>query len=131
MLYYWLKQVHVYSVLLSFLLFAARGAWVLSGRDLPRRLVVRIVPIGVDTILLGSAVWLTTVIQQYPFRDAWLTAKVLLLTAYIVLGSLALRPGLDRGPRAVAFIAAMLTFLLLVTVAQLRHPQGFLLRVVS
>jgi uncharacterized membrane protein SirB2 len=129
MLYYWLKQVHVYSVLLSFLLFAARGAWVLAGHALPRNSVVRILPHAVDTVLLGSALWLTTVIQQYPFRDAWLTAKVLLLVAYILLGSLALRRSSGRGQQAAAFIAAVLTFGLLVSVARYHHPQGLLLAI--
>jgi uncharacterized membrane protein SirB2 len=30
MLYYWVKQVHFYSVLLSFSLFLLRGAWMLA-----------------------------------------------------------------------------------------------------
>ena len=127
MLYYWLKQVHVYSVMLSFTLFLLRGGWVLSGRSLPRHPVLRALPHTVDTVLLGSALWLTTIIQQYPFRDTWLTVKVLLLLAYIVLGSLALRRAPTRATRAVAFVAAVGTFLFLYSVARQRHPLGALL----
>lgn len=127
MLYYWLKQVHVYSVMLSFALFLLRGGWVLSGRSLPRQPVLRALPHTVDTVLLGSALWLTTIIQQYPFRDTWLTVKVLLLLAYIVLGSLALRRAPTHATRAVAFVAAVGIFLFLYSVARQRHPLGALL----
>lgn len=127
MLYYWVKQAHVYSVLLSFTLFLLRGAWVLAGRSLPRYPLFRALPHTVDTVLLGSALWLTTIIQQYPFRDTWLTVKVGLLLAYIVLGSLALRRAPTRAGRAVAFVAAVVTFLFLFSVARYRHPFGALL----
>jgi len=131
MLYYWLKQVHFYSVLLSFALFLSRGAWVLAGRSLPRHPLARALPHTVDTVLLISALWLTTIIQQYPFRDAWLTAKVLLLVAYILLGSLALRRAPTRRWRAVAFVGAVLTFLFLFSVARYHHPLGALLPVLA
>lgn len=131
MLYYWVKQVHFYSVLLSFSLFLVRGAWVLAGRELPRHLLARALPHTVDTVLLTSALWLTTIIQQYPFQDAWLTAKVLLLVAYIVLGSLALRRARTRRWRAVAFVGAVVTFLFLFSVARYHHPLGALLPVLA
>jgi uncharacterized membrane protein SirB2 len=126
MLYFWLKQVHFISVLLSFALFIARGAWVLSGRALPRHPALRALPHTIDTVLLGSAIWLTTLIQQYPFRQGWLTAKVLLLIAYIVLGSLALRRAPTQRTRVLAFAAAVLTFLFLFSVAWYRNPWGIL-----
>lgn len=131
MLYYWLKQIHVFSVMLSFTLFLSRGAWVLTGRALPRHPLFRALPHTVDTVLLGSALWLTTVIQQYPFRDAWLTVKVVLLVTYIVLGSLALRRAPTRAGRAIAFFAAVVTFLFLYSVARYRHPLGALLPIVQ
>lgn len=131
MLYYWVKQVHFVSVLLSFTLFLLRGAWVLSGRALPRHPLPRALPHVVDTVLLASALWLTTLIQQYPFRHGWLTVKVLLLVAYIVLGSLALHRARTRSGRAVAFTAAVLTFLFLFSVARYHHPLGALLPVLG
>lgn len=126
MLYFWIKQVHFYSVLLSFTLFLARGTWVLSGRQLPRGVLLRALPHVVDTVLLTSALWLTTIIQQYPFREPWLTVKVALLVAYIALGSLALRRAATRTGRAIAFVAAVGVFLLLFSVARYHHPLGAL-----
>lgn len=131
MLYYWVKQVHVGAVHLSFALFLARGVWVLGGRALPRHLVLRVLPHAVDTVLLTTALWLTTIIQQYPFRHAWLTAKILLLLAYIVLGSMALRRARTRMGRSIAFAAAVATFLFLYSVARFRHPLGVLLPVLG
>jgi uncharacterized membrane protein SirB2 len=131
MLYYWVKQVHFHSVLLSFGLFLLRGAWVLAGRELPRQPLARAVPHAVDTVLLASALWLTTIVQQYPFQDAWLTTKVLLLIAYILLGSLALRRAPTRRWRAIAFVGAVVTFLFLFSVARSRHPLGALLPVLA
>ncbi len=131
MLYYWVKQVHYYSVLLSFTLFLLRGAWVLAGRELPRHPLPRVLPHVVDTVLLASALWLTTLIQQYPFQHAWLTVKVLLLLAYIVLGSFALRRARTRAARAIAFIAAVVTFLFLYSVARHHHPLGALLPILG
>lgn len=131
MLYYWLKQIHFISVLLSFALFIVRGAWVLSGHSLPRHPALRALPHTIDTVLLGSAIWLTTLIQQYPFRDGWLTTKVLLLAVYIALGSLALRRAQTLRTRALAFAAAVLTFLFLFSVAWYRNPWGILVFAVS
>ncbi len=126
MLYFWVKHVHVYSVFLSFTLFVLRGAWVLAGKALPRHPLLRALPHTIDTVLLTSALWLTTLVHQYPFRDQWLTTKVLLLLAYIVLGSLALRHAPGRGWQALAFFAASGTFLFMVSVARYRHPLGAL-----
>jgi uncharacterized membrane protein SirB2 len=131
MLYYWVKQFHFYSVLLSFTLFLARGALVLSGRPLPRHILLRTLPHAVDTVLLASALWLTTIIQQFPFREPWLTSKILLLIAYIVLGSLALKRTATLTGQATAMAAAIIVFLFLFSVARFRHPLGALLPLVN
>ncbi|NHA15006.1 SirB2 family protein [Thioalkalivibrio sp. XN279] len=129
MLYYWVKQVHVWSVALSFTLFLLRGAWVLAGHQLPHGLVLRSLPHVIDTVLLTSALWLTTIIQQYPFQQSWLTTKVLLLLLYIVLGNVALRRARSQAGRVLAFTAACGVFLFIYSVARLHHPLGALLLV--
>ena len=65
-------------------------------------MVLRYLPHAVDTVLLTTALMLTTVIHQYPFSTGWLTAKVVLLVAYIVLGSIALKRGRTRRIRIAA-----------------------------
>ena len=104
--------------------FAARGVLMLRGSPLLQARFVRIAPHVVDSLLLASALWLSWLLQQYPFVDAWLTAKVLGLLAYIVLGSIALRHGRTRAARASAYAGALLAAGYIVVVALARDPRG-------
>jgi uncharacterized membrane protein SirB2 len=56
-----------------------------------------------------------------------LTAKVLGLIAYIILGSIALRYGPTKSIRASAWVAALVMFGYIVSVALTHTPLGFLL----
>ena len=105
----WIKSIHVGSVCLSIAGFIARGVLMLRGSPLLKARFVRIAPHVVDTALLASAVWLAWFLRQVPFVDGWITAKVLGLLAYIVLGTIALRRGRSRRVRAAAVAAALAT----------------------
>lgn len=117
-------MVHIAAVVLSGLLMFVRGvgrnafgsSWVMT-------LPVRTVSYTIDTILLTAALMLTTIVQQYPFVDGWLTIKVVLLLAYIVLGYNALR---GRTPRVrwASLAGAALTYGFIVTVARAHDPLG-------
>jgi uncharacterized membrane protein SirB2 len=122
--YLFAKSLHVGSAMLSICGFAARGVLMLRGSPLLQSRVVRVAPHVVDTVLLASAIWLAWAIGQAPFVHGWLTAKVLALVAYVVLGSLALRPGRPRGVRVAAFAAALATAAYIVAVALTRDPRG-------
>jgi len=78
---------------------------------------VKIVPHVVDTCLLASAAALAYAIDQYPFVDSWLTAKVFGLLLYIVLGMVALRYGRSMQMRIGAWLAAQAVFFYIVLVA--------------
>lgn len=117
-----LKAVHVGSAVLSISGFVLRGIWMLQGSPLLKARVTRILPHAVDTVLLVSAIALTLRISQYPFVHAWLTAKVLALLAYIVLGSIALKYGRSRRVRALSYGVALGVFLYIVAVAIARNP---------
>ncbi|MEZ5578162.1 MAG: SirB2 family protein [Candidatus Competibacteraceae bacterium] len=54
----------------------------------------------------------------------WLTAKVLGLAAYIILGSIALKRGQTKPIRAAAWILALATFGYIVSVAVTHAPSG-------
>jgi uncharacterized membrane protein SirB2 len=111
--------------MLSITLFVLRGGLMLTGSPLLRTAVLRHLPHVVDTVLLTSALMLTTIIRQYPFVQGWLTLKVVLLLAYIVLGSIALRRGRTLRSRVLAFAAALATVLFLVSVARAHDPLGW------
>ena len=119
-----LKAVHVGSALLSITGFVLRGVWMLQGSPLLKARATRILPHVVDTLLLGSAIALALRIAQYPFVHSWLTAKVLALLAYIVLGSIALKYGRSRRVRALSYGLALGVFLYIVAVAIARSPAA-------
>ena len=119
-----LNAVHVGSAVLSITGFVVRGVWMLQDSPLLRARATRIVPHVVDTVLLVSAIALALRTAQYPFVHAWLTAKVLALLAYIVLGSFALKYGKNQRVRALSFGLALLFFLYIVLVAITRNPTG-------
>ncbi len=121
-----LKQVHIASAILSIAGFAARGILMLRDSALLRTRFARVAPHVVDTALLASAIALAWKSGQYPFVESWLTAKVLALVAYIVLGAMALRHAAGKIARATAFVLALGTVLYIVSVALTRSPYGFL-----
>jgi len=121
-----LKNIHIFSALISFTLFFIRGLWVMRGSAMMQQKWVKIVPHINDTILLGTAIALAISIDQYPFVDSWLTVKLLALVAYICLGIEALRLAKTEKGRAAAWLAALVVFLFIVSVALTKAPFGFL-----
>lgn len=114
------KLIHVTAVVLSFTGFQLRAIWMIVGSPLLTARVTRVLPHVIDTILLASALWLAWTIRQWPFVHGWLTAKVIGLVVYIVLGSIALKRGRTKRIRIAAWIAASAVFLYVVAVATTR-----------
>ncbi|PWF42097.1 SirB2 family protein [Massilia glaciei] len=112
-----LKHAHVGFVALSGALFLLRGAWMLLSSPQLQQRWVRIVPHIVDSSLLISAVLLAHKSAQYPFVHTWLSAKVIALFLYIVLGTVALKSGRTKTIRAWAFAGALALFAYIVAVA--------------
>jgi uncharacterized membrane protein SirB2 len=123
--YLLLKQVHVACAALSVVGFALRGALMLRDSVLLKSRLARVAPHVVDTLLLASAIALSWQSGQYPFAQSWLTAKLLALVAYIVLGTVALKRGRSKNVRTVAFYLALFVVLYIVSVAVTRDPAGF------
>lgn len=117
-----LKAIHVTCAVLSYALFFARGVWMIRNSRMLEQRWVRVLPHANDTILLAAAVALAWMLGQYPFVDGWLTAKLLALVVYIVLGMLALRPGRPKTVRVAAWVAAQAVFFYIVGVALTRTP---------
>jgi uncharacterized membrane protein SirB2 len=125
--YLQIKWVHIAAVIASGTLFAVRGAGVLGGARWPMWAPLRYLTYTIDTVLLTAALMLATILHQYPFVHAWLTAKVVLLVVYVVLGTFALRRARTRRARALSYAAAVATFLLIVSIARTHHPAGIFL----
>ncbi|MCM8611117.1 SirB2 family protein [Accumulibacter sp.] len=120
-----LKHLHVGCVVLSGAGFLLRGLWMLADSAWLRRRSVRILPHVVDTVLLGSAIAMTVISQQYPFVSGWLTAKLVGLLLYIGCGTMALKRARSKPQRATFLLAAVLSFAWIVSVALTRNPLGF------
>lgn len=121
-----LKDLHVTMVVCSYVLFVTRGVWMLRESPLVHTRFARVVPHVIDTVLLASAVTLAWWSRQYPLVHSWLTAKILALVLYIVLGSMALKRGQTRGQRLISWIAAQISFMYIVAVAVTRSPVPWL-----
>ncbi|NVK42288.1 MAG: SirB2 family protein [Oceanospirillaceae bacterium] len=121
-MYMALKHLHLTAITLSICLFMLRGYWMMLGSRLLSRRWVRIIPHLVDTVLLLSAIGLMLTLQQYPFVNGWLTAKLLALVVYIAFGMIALKSGRSKGTRLLAFFAALATFGYIASVAVSHDP---------
>jgi len=123
----WYLQIlwtHIGCVIASGSLFFVRGCMMLAGLPTANHIALRRISVVIDSLLLAAAITLTTIIHQYPFVQAWLTVKLVLLVVYIVLGVFALRRGRTRAIRATCFAAAMIVFLFIVSVARAHDPLG-------
>ena len=114
--YFFIKNLHIASVVLSGCLFLLRGIWMLRESTMLQQRWVKIIPHIVDTLLLTSAIIMMIMSGQYPFAQDWLTAKLLALFAYIGLGTMALC-GKAKAVRMWAFIAALAVFIYIGSVA--------------
>jgi uncharacterized membrane protein SirB2 len=121
-----IKLVHQGAVALSLAGFFARGAGALSGARWVATRAAKTLPHVVDTVLLASAIGLAWMLRLSPLDATWLMAKIVALVAYIVLGAIALKPGRPLGMRAAAWVAALVTFGYIVSVALSKDPRGFL-----
>lgn len=121
-----IRQVHITCVLLSGALFCVRGGLHIANVAAANHQMLRITSYLIDTALLAAAILLMIILQQFPFINAWLTAKVLLLLLYIALGFLTLKRASTRRLRVVAFASALLTYTWIIGVAITHEPAGWL-----
>ena len=119
------KSIHLVTVVLTISGFILRGYWMLRNSPWLHARAVKIVPHINDTVLLLAAIWTAAISGQFPFVDAWLTAKILGAVAYILLGAVALSYGPTRRIRLSAFAGALLCFAYVVRVAITKNPLPF------
>ena len=125
-MYLAVKYVHVISVVLSLAGFFLRGILMMRDSPLLGAKWVKVLPHINDTVLLIAALALAVMSGQYPFVVGWVTAKVLGVIAYIILGALALRDASTRRMRIIFWFASLGVFGWIVSVALTRQPLGFL-----
>lgn len=119
--YFAVKHFHMFCVASSGSLFILRGIWMLRDSPMLHARWVRVAPHLIDTLLLSSALVLVIWSHQYPFVQPWLTAKLLALVVYILLGSVALKRGKTKPVRVCAFVGALLVFAYIGAVAMTKQ----------
>lgn len=122
----WLKHAHVTCVILSGAGYFMRGVGMMRGSAWLQSKAARVPPHVIDTVLLASAIALAWQIRQYPFVHGSLTAKVLGLAGYVVLGAIGLKYGRTRKIRISAWLAALMLFLYIVLVGLTRQVLPFI-----
>ncbi|EGV52024.1 SirB2 family protein [Candidatus Endoriftia persephone] len=133
-LYPYIKHIHLTTVTITGLLFLLRFIWMIQGRLQQRGRWVRTLPHINDSLLLASGLTMATILGQYPFSANWLTAKLLALLAYIVIGSIALKRGPSRTIRILAGPIAIACYLYIIAVGLTRQPlpePALLLQILS
>lgn len=127
--YVQVKAVHIAAVIASGSVFLLRGLLLQAGSSTrPGRWAmaapVRYASYAIDSVLLTAALMLVTMLPHAMFANGWLIAKLSLLVAYVVLGTFALKRGRTPGVRLGCFIAALIVFTCIVTVAHTHDPMG-------
>ncbi len=122
-----IRLLHIGCVTFSGTLFAARGLLRIANIAAANHRARRLLSYTVDTLLLVAAVLLTLILHQYPFVNAWLTTKLLLLIVYIGLGTIALKRARTTTGRSAALFAALATFAYIIGVAIAHQPAGWFL----
>lgn len=115
-----LKHLHITAAGISIAGFVLRGVWAWRAPHRLRWRPVKILPHVVDTILLAAAIGLLALYSWNPFAFTWLTAKIVLLVVYIVLGMVTLKHWFGARVRVTAFFAAVAIFGWIVLIA-LQH----------
>jgi len=118
-----LLVTHMALAVVSPVLFSVRAWRSIHGRD-PAHGWLRVTPHVVDTLLLAAGVTLACIIRQYPFVDAWLTAKLLALVAYIAAGHIAVRRARSVRARLAAWLTGIALILYIFAVAISHDPAA-------
>ena len=115
-----LKHSHVTFALISLIGFTLRGYWMMKESALLQSKPAKILPHINDTLLLASAIALVVITRQYPIVVGWVTLKILLLVAYIVLGTFALKRGRTKELRIRFYFASIVTVVAIFAVALIK-----------
>ncbi len=120
-LYVPLLITHMSLAVVSPVLFSMRAWRNIRGLD-PAAGALRVLPHAVDTLLLAAGISLCFVIRQYPFHDAWLSAKLLALLLYIAVGHAAVRRLQARRARLAAWLLGLAIIAYIYGVALTKSP---------
>lgn len=118
--YMLIKTIHMSTAMLTALGFVLRGIWMMNESAMLQKKLVKVLPHIIDTVLLVTAIILVVMSGQYPWVAAWVGIKIVLLVAYVVLGTFALKRGKTKQQRTLFFAISVLILLALFAVAGIK-----------
>lgn len=122
--YLLIKHLHVTAAGLSILFFIIRAYWSVTENALLQKKAVKIAPHIIDTVLLTAAILLSMMLGSAASQP-WVLTKIVLLIAYIGVGTVAIKRGRTPRTRAIAAVIAVLIFIYIVGVAIKHHPASW------
>lgn len=122
--YLLIKHLHVTAAALSILFFIIRSYWSVTENGLLQKKIVKITPHIIDTVLLTCAILLSMMLGPAASQP-WVLTKIVLLIAYIGVGTIAIKRGRTPRGRAIAAVIAVLIFVYIVGVAIKHHPASW------
>ncbi|SRR5690554_4855448 len=122
--YLLIKHLHVTAAALSILFFVVRAYWSVTENALLQKKFVKIAPHIIDTVLLVAAILLSMMLGAAAAQP-WVLTKIILLIAYIGVGTIAIKRGRTPKSRGIAAVIAVLIFIYIVGVALKHHPASW------
>lgn len=123
-LYPEIKFIHVTAATASGTLFLLRGTAVNWAGSWGMIAPVRYLSYTIDIVLLTAALLLLAMLPIAAFSNGWLWLKLALLVTYVGLGTLALKRGRTAGIRRSCFVAAIITYAYIYSIARTHDPLG-------
>ncbi|MFT5691294.1 MAG: putative membrane protein SirB2 [Oceanicoccus sp.] len=121
-MYLSIKILHISCAVISISGFIFRSILIFRASSYTQKRWIKVSPHVIDTVLLGSAVYLAINSQQYPIANTWLTAKIIGLLLYISFGMVVMRFSTNLRYQLFGFAMALLSFTYIVSVALTRDP---------
>lgn len=122
-----IKHAHMMFAIISITLFMLRAWLAVPSPARIKSKLLKILPHIIDTLLLAMGVWLAILSKQIPFDNSpWLTAKVIGLVLYIVVGTIAIKRGKTRNQRLIATVASIAIFAYIYGAAVSKSPLSWL-----
>lgn len=116
-----LKHSHMLLVALSVLLFFIRFFSMQLGANFIRAKIFKIAPHIIDTLLLASGIALIVTVGYSLWPINWLTVKLILVVAYIVLGIIAMK----TNKKGLSWTAALFALLCVAAIGHLAMTKAF------
>lgn len=120
--YFLIKHIHMTAAGLSLIFFIVRAFWSVKGSAMLQNKAVKVVPHIIDSVLLVAGIILAAMIGP---EQPWILAKIVLLLAYIGVGTVAIKRGRTPTQRAVAAVIAVAIFLYIVGIAIAHNPLSW------